>query len=124
MSKKAKDDLIKLLRKRDGTKCHYCWIEEEEFTRIWKKPIYKIGTRKRLEVEHKNGDNQNWDCENLVLACPICNIAKSDQFTYDEFKKVGDVIREIWQQREKLERARAIIKSKPLSIRIWKEGMR
>jgi hypothetical protein len=30
----------------------------------------------------------------------VCNNAKSDKFTYEEFKRVGDVIKEIWQQRK------------------------
>jgi 5-methylcytosine-specific restriction endonuclease McrA len=100
LTRRDKENLRPQLYGRDGTKCHYCGIEEEEFTKIWKKPIYKIGTRKRLEVEHKDGDDTHNSLENLVLACPICNIAKSDQFTYDEFKKVGNVIREIWQERK------------------------
>jgi 5-methylcytosine-specific restriction endonuclease McrA len=100
LSKKDKKNLRKQLHGRDGTKCHYCGIEEGEFTKIWNKPIYKIGTRKRLEVEHKDGDDTHNSPENLVLACPICNIAKSDQFRYDEFMKVGNVIREIWLQRK------------------------
>lgn len=37
--------------------------------------------------------------ENLVLACALCNMAKTDFLTYDEFKIVGKAIREIWQQR-------------------------
>jgi len=100
LSTKEKRNLRTQLYKRDGTKCHYCGIEEKEFTNIWKKPIYKVGTRKKLEIEHKDGNNQNWDWENLVLACPICNISKSDQFTYVEFRKVGNLIREIWQKRK------------------------
>jgi hypothetical protein len=40
------------------------------------------------------------------LACALCNNAKSNKFTYGEFKRVGDVIKEIWQQRrEQLEEA-------------------
>jgi|GEM_PF-4488329 len=84
-------------------KCYYCGIEEKEFTDVWKKPIYKRGTRTRLEIEHKDGNlngHLNWELENLVLACPICNIAKSDQLSEEEFRKIGKVIRKIWQQRK------------------------
>ena len=105
LSNKDKENLRTQLYKRDGTKCHYCEIEEEDIPKIWN-PIYakKGGKSKRmeLEVEHKDGNKENWRKENLVLACAICNISKSNQFTYDEFKKVGNVIREIWQQRKKL----------------------
>ena len=34
------------------------------------------------------------------MTCAVCNNAKSDKFTYEEFKRVGDVIKEIWQQRK------------------------
>ncbi|GAH86310.1 unnamed protein product, partial [marine sediment metagenome] len=33
--------------------------------------------------------------ENCVLSCAICNNAKSDKFTDEEFTKLGRVIREI-----------------------------
>jgi len=89
--------LRKALRKRDGTKCHYCGIEEDDFLRIWG-TFYK--TRgKRLEVERKDNKGGHTP-ENCVLACALCNNAKSNKFSYDEFKKVGAVIREIWQTRK------------------------
>lgn len=98
--------------------CHYCGIDcgenGENFLKIWKHPCYaredkdgKRTGRMNLEIEHKNNlislekrFEDYWDLGNLTLACPICNIAKSDQFTYDEFKKVGNVIREIWEERK------------------------
>jgi hypothetical protein len=36
----------------------------------------------------------------LLFWLVLCNNAKSDEFTYEEFKRVGDVIKEIWQQRK------------------------
>jgi len=100
-STKDKENLRTQLYKRDGTKCHYCGIEEKEFTNVWKKSFYGVGKRgRRLEIDHKDGNKENWNKENLVLACALCNMAKTDFFTYDEFKKVGKVIREIWQKRE------------------------
>jgi 5-methylcytosine-specific restriction endonuclease McrA len=102
----------KILKERDKEKdgtihCHYCNIDENDIEKCWE-PIYaKNGksSRRVLEVEHKNpkdkNGNKNNHLENLVLACPICNIAKSDQFSEEEFKKVGNVIRKIWQQRKK-----------------------
>jgi len=46
--------------------------------------------------DNKKGYNE----ENCVLACPICNNAKRDKFTYKEFKKVGEAIKEIWLSRK------------------------
>jgi hypothetical protein len=37
---------------------------------------------------------------NCVLACALCNMAKSNKFHYAEFKRVGNVVREIWQERK------------------------
>ena len=95
---KKKDELRLKLYKRDGKKCHYCRIKEENFIEIWG-PFYGGKTRgKRLEIDRK--DNQKgYSEENCVLACAICNNAKSDKFTYEEFRKLGRVIREIWIKR-------------------------
>ena len=98
ISKKRKENLRDKLYKRDGRKCHYCRIKEESFIWIWG-PFYGGKIRgKKLEIDRK--DNQKgYSEENCVLACAICNNAKSDKFTYEEFKRVGRVIREIWLKR-------------------------
>ncbi len=120
MNKKNK--LREELYKRDGRKCHYCGIgegegeDEGEFIRIWdyfypKKPPYKTGKGrgKRLEIDHKDNDNRDDSLENCVLACSICNNAKSDKFTYEEFKKVGKVIKQIWNERESQLRKKVVL---------------
>ncbi len=85
------------LRERDGTKCHYCNIEEKDFIPIWG-PFYK--TRGfTLEVDRKD-NKPGYDSANCVLACALCNCAKSNKLTHKEFKRVGAVIKEIWQQRK------------------------
>lgn len=82
---------------RDGEKCHYCGIEEGDFLDIWEGPFYK--TRGfRLEVDHKDSSKGD-EIENCVLACALCNCAKSNKLSYEEFKRVGAVIKEIWQHR-------------------------
>jgi 5-methylcytosine-specific restriction endonuclease McrA len=95
----SKKELRHQLYERDGMNCHYCGIQEKDFVPIWGE-FY--GGKKRgptLEIDRK--DNQRgYEIENCVLACALCNNAKSDKFTYSEFQRVGDVIREIWQQRK------------------------
>ena len=99
LTSKEKTELREQLYARDGTKCHYCGIEESEFRKVWGEPFYGSNRRgRKLEVDHKDS-SQGDDLANCVLACALCNMAKSDKFTYEEFKKVGDVIREIWQRR-------------------------
>jgi 5-methylcytosine-specific restriction endonuclease McrA len=104
-TKERKELKAKLRREREEkTKCHYCGIEENEFNKIWKKKFYGLGKRGiTLEIEHKDGNEENWNEDNLVLACALCNNAKTNFFTYEEFKRVGNVIREIWQERKKRE---------------------
>ncbi len=87
------------LYKRDGHKCHYCGIDEKDFIPIWGS-LYGCKRGWRLEIDRKDNKLKHED-ENCVLACALCNMAKSDKLTYDEFKKVGNLIREIWQQRKK-----------------------
>jgi 5-methylcytosine-specific restriction endonuclease McrA len=98
IGKKRKKNLRDKLYKRDGRRCHYCRIKEEDFIRIWG-PLYGDKTRgRKLEIERK--DNQkDYTEENCVLACAICNNAKSDKFTDEEFRRLGGVIRVIWQKK-------------------------
>jgi 5-methylcytosine-specific restriction endonuclease McrA len=97
---KRKKELRNQLYERDGTKCHYCGIEEKDFPTVWGKTFYGGIKRGRiLEIDHIDNSLGD-DVANCVLACALCNMAKSDKFTYEEFKKVGDVIKEIWQQRK------------------------
>lgn len=101
LTSKEKKHLRNQLYERAGRKCHYCGVAEDEFGRIWGKQFY--GGNKRgqiLEIDRKD-NNLGYDIVNCVLACAICNMAKSDKFTYDEFLKVGDVIREVWGKRKK-----------------------
>jgi len=94
-----KNELRNQLYKRDGTKCHYCGIAEKDFAPIWGE-FY--GGKKRgstLEVDRRD-NGRGYEIDNCVLACAVCNNAKSDKFTYDEFRRVGDVIKGIWLQRK------------------------
>lgn len=88
-----KDKLRLKLYERDGKKCHYCKIKERDFIPIWGK-FYK-GRGERLELERKD-NKKGYSEKNCVLACAICNNAKSDKFTYEEFKKIGKAIKKIW----------------------------
>ena len=105
LGQKQREELLKQLYERDGHMCHYCGIQEEDFLDIWKK-FYGLPYRgRRLEIDRKGNnvieDKREYTLENCVLACALCNMAKSDKFTEEEFKRVGEVIGEIWQQRKK-----------------------
>ncbi len=101
LTSQKKKELRDQLYDRDGHECHYCGIEEEDFRKIWG-PIF-YGAEKRgqvLEIDRKDNGQSYEDIANCVLACALCNMSKSDKFHYDEFKRVGSVIREIWQARQ------------------------
>jgi hypothetical protein len=109
---KAQKELLERLYDKDKHRCHYCGIQEGEFLDVWG-TFYGLPYRgRRLEIDHKDAvvkDNRvirkikkaglDNTPESCVSACALCNMAKSNMFTYEEFKKVGKVVQEIWQQR-------------------------
>ena len=101
INKKVKDKLRDDLYKRDKKKCYYCGIKEEDFIRIWGK-FYGGKTRgQKLEIDRRDNE-KGYTLENCVLSCSICNNAKSDKFTDEEFKEVGKSIKQIWLLRDKM----------------------
>ena len=97
---KKKREIYKTLCERDGKRCHYCGIEEKDVIPLWGRFYGQDKRGRRLELDRKDNE-KDYHIENCVLACAVCNCAKSNKFRYEEFKKVGTVIREIWQQRKK-----------------------
>lgn len=93
-----KKELRNRLYERDGTRCHYCGINEKDFIKIWGK-FYGGKRGSTLEVDRTNNE-QGYKLANCVLACALCNNAKSDKFSYAEFVRVGNVIKNIWRQRK------------------------
>jgi 5-methylcytosine-specific restriction endonuclease McrA len=97
-----------LLQDGHELKCYYCGCAENEaaFRKIWGKKFYGRTARgKHLEIDHlipkiADVDLENPDTKNLVFACAVCNMAKSNIFYPEEFKKIGTVIREIWEERK------------------------
>lgn len=100
MNVTLKRELRHRLYKRDGRVCDYCKIKEEDFLEVWG-PFYGGKTRGGiLEVDRKDSTGPYTE-DNCVLACAICNNAKSDKFTYEEFKAVGEVVGKIWRDKER-----------------------
>jgi 5-methylcytosine-specific restriction endonuclease McrA len=107
----TKKEVRHSLYERDGHLCHYCGIQEEDFLGLWGK-FYGLPYRgNRLELDRKDAviiqgkgikkDNPEYTVDNCVLACALCNMAKSNMFTHEEFHEVGKVLQEIWQKRKR-----------------------
>ena len=84
--------------------CHYCKITQSELNKIWEieakkgEKLTKRGRGRKLELERITANATYDKLDNLVFACYWCNNAKTDTFTGEEFKKVGKVFREIWNE--------------------------
>lgn len=91
-----KKDFLEWYESQSKT-CHYCEIKENNFVGIWG-TFYGGNRGKTLEVDRQN-NTKSYGKDNCVLACALCNCAKSDKISYDDFKKeLGPVIKKIWQK--------------------------
>ncbi len=85
------------------SKCDYCGITESEIEGLMKKD--HIFTKNfpskgsKLEYHRKEINLENDQIENVVLCCYWCNNAKTDEFSYEEFKSVGKAMSDIWKRR-------------------------
>lgn len=84
-------------------RCFYCGLDDEKTSQLWERdPKLTKRTRGRaLEIDRISPNKPYNDFDNLVFACYWCNNAKTDTFSGEEFKKVGEVFREIWEERLK-----------------------
>lgn len=81
-------------------KCCYCNLTIEKVKKLAnKKLLFKKNERGwNLEIDRKNS-NYEYSKENCVMSCYWCNNAKTDEFTYDEFIKIGKSFEIIWEER-------------------------
>jgi 5-methylcytosine-specific restriction endonuclease McrA len=84
--------------------CDYCGLTSEESLILFNR--YPQSTRggrrgKRLELDRINPAIRNYgsNINNLALACYWCNNAKTNYFTYDEFKIIGEKMKVVQQAR-------------------------
>jgi hypothetical protein len=76
--------------------CHYCGLSLSDVKKFLEFQHKKKGHKRNnrgasFEVDRKNHDSvyKESDC---VLACYMCNNAKSDFYEYKEFKEIGKTI--------------------------------
>ncbi len=85
----------------DAFKCHYCDITIEMINELIDKgKIYKKQATRGFTLEiDRIRPNEEYKENNCVLCCYWCNNAKTDEFSGEEFEKIGTVIGKIWKER-------------------------
>lgn len=79
-------------------RCEYCGVIEKECGLLKTK---RGATRsKHLEIERIR-PNDAYNKDNCILACYVCNNAKSDFMSEDEFKKLIPGIQAFWESQRK-----------------------
>lgn len=79
--------------------CAYCGITEKECRETLEKQTKRAVTRSQhLEVEKKDADDV-YRAQNCVLACYVCNNAKSDFISLKEFRPVARAINFFWRRK-------------------------
>jgi 5-methylcytosine-specific restriction endonuclease McrA len=73
--------------------CFYCKISLDEIKELRiKEKLFKKNERGyNLELDRKL-PNREYSVGNCVMACYWCNNAKTDEFTAEEFKPIGELI--------------------------------
>jgi 5-methylcytosine-specific restriction endonuclease McrA len=87
-----------------GKKCEYCNLTPDDIDKLTdNNKIYKKKDTRgfTLEIDRKEA-NKEYASDNIVLCCYWCNNAKTDEFSYKEFKEViGPAIQNVWEARLK-----------------------
>ena len=88
----------------ENAKCYYCGITEKQLNQAIEQGV--IGTKRSgrgpsLEMDRKDPNQPYSNTNNIVFACYWCNNAKTDTFTEDESKIMGETIKKIWNTRLK-----------------------
>ena len=82
--------------------CEYCSIKESEIQNLISQgKIYtkRLTTRGRtMEVDRKDPKG-HYEINNLIMSCYWCNNAKTDEFSYEEFRKMSCRTNDIWEAR-------------------------
>lgn len=78
------EEFLLFTRKND---CQYCGALVE-----WTKHFATTRESSRYNLDRKN-NKKGYRANNLVVCCKSCNFTKGDRFTYEQFLKIGEVIR-------------------------------
>jgi len=82
--------------------CEYCLIKESEIKDLINQAkIYtkRLTTRGRTMEVDRRDPKGHYQINNLVMSCYWCNNAKTDEFSYEEFRKMSCRTNDIWKAR-------------------------
>ncbi|EAH7031463.1 hypothetical protein EKD09_07555, partial [Campylobacter lari] len=82
------DNFISWYKKQEK-ECYYCKIAQSDLANLFKNKLItskKPSFNSSLQIERLDPD-KGYNEENCVLACCICNNAKSDMISAENFKK-------------------------------------
>jgi hypothetical protein len=93
-----KEDFVAWYKKKENKGCAYCGLTKEELNIIAKKNLLpssrSLKRGKSFEVDRINPKG-GYVKKNCCLSCYWCNNAKSDVFTFDEFKPIGEAMAKV-----------------------------
>ena len=82
--------------------CEYCLIKESEIRTLinsGKIRTKRLTTRGRTMEVDRRDPRGDYEVSNLVMSCYWCNNAKTDEFTYEEFRAMSCNTPNIWKNR-------------------------
>jgi len=81
-NKNFKEFYLWYIQEESKNVCGYCGISQDELYTIFSTALPLNDKAKRasgtLEIERKDSKNNSYHVSNLILACPLCNNAKSN----------------------------------------------
>lgn len=114
MRKRPYEFAYNILLKRSRTAEIFCDITYEQFLNFtkhetcfycnevigWKKHGYDASEKTRGQAYHLDRKNNDvgYTMENCVVACSRCNWSKSNLFTFEEWCRVGKVLKEMKEE--------------------------
>lgn len=75
--------------KKEPQECYYCHIKQDELDELWSKELISSKANKfsaTLHIERLNS-NEPYSRDNCRLACAVCNNAKSDMISEQDFRE-------------------------------------
>ena len=104
--------------------CEYCLIKESEIRTLinsGKIRTKRLTTRGRTMEVDRRDPRGHYEVSNLVMSCYWCNNAKTDEFTYEEFRAMSCNTPNIWKNRFTTQSNIAVLEAKDKLFCEWNQ---